>query len=153
MLSQLFLLFLCEVLLITRLSFKWKRVEWVLRMFLMEYIILTIFPIWECLRVSTLSNYRFLFSVGSFRTSLLWLHLKIFICVVAGSSSFHFMRVDNFRFFFEIKCFAFFENNCAAKFFLKILLISRAQALWIWISDKFVGTSSLTSTLITCESS
>lgn len=152
-LSQLFLLFLCEVLFIARLSFKRKRVEGILRMFFMENIILAIFPIWEGLCICALSNYGFFLSVGSFGTPLLWLHFKVFICIVACSSSFHFMRVDNFRFFFQIECFSFLENNSVTKLIFEILMVSGLQGLWVWISDKFIRAPCLATSLISCQSS
>ena len=55
MFSQFSLLLLSEILLVIRISFEWQRVEWVLRMFFMENIIVTILPIWETFLIKWLT--------------------------------------------------------------------------------------------------
>jgi len=49
--SKLPLLLFIVVHSVTRITFEWKRIEWVLRMLLMENITLTVFPIWIVLHI------------------------------------------------------------------------------------------------------
>ena len=123
-LSKSFLLFLGEILFVTRLSFKWKRVERILRMLLMENVTLSIFPIWKSFRICALSNNGFSLCVSLPHKFFLRLNFEILICIVTGGSRVHFMRIDNFRFFFQIECFSLLDYDCVPELFLEIFLVA-----------------------------
>ena len=119
----------------------------------MEYIILPVFPIWEGFCICALSYDGFLLGISSLYYFFFWLHLEVFICVVASGASIHLMRVDNFGFFFQVKCFSLFEYNCISQLLLEVLLVARTHALWVWVPDKFVCAPCFTASLVSCQSS
>lgn len=151
-LPKLSLLFLCEGLLVARLTLKGKRVEWVLRMLLMENVILPVFPIWKIFSVSACSDYWFLFCISLFYKSFFWLNLEIFVSVITSSPCVHFMRIYDFRFLFQVECFSVFDHYSVSQLILKIFLVTRAHGLGVWVSNELICAPSFPSTLIACES-
>ena len=100
MLPQFFLLLFGERLFVRGLSFEWKRIEWVLRGFLVENIILTISPVWESLRVRGVTQNRFILILRNPYLLLYRLCLKVLEISFISGVRFNFMGVDNFRLFF-----------------------------------------------------
>jgi len=124
MLFQFSLLLFVVVLFVIRFTFKWQRIEWILWMLLVKYIILTIFPIWEVLLIRRKSNNWFFFIIYFFSFFISRSNLKIFEILVFCSFHIHLMRVDNFTFFFQIKSFSILNDNCIFEFLLIVFLIT-----------------------------
>ena len=100
MLFQFSLLFFIEVLFIIRFTLKWQRIEWILWMLLVKYIVLTIFPIWEVLLIRRKSNNWFFIIIHFFKFFGSRTNFEIFKGISTSSFHIHLMRVDDFALFF-----------------------------------------------------
>jgi len=100
MLSQFSLLLFVEVLFIIRFTLKWQRIEWILRMLFMKYIVLTIFPIWKVLLIRRKSNYWLFIIIHFFKFLGSRSNFKVFKGISTCSFHVHLMRIDDFTFFF-----------------------------------------------------
>lgn len=125
MLPKFSLLFFGEALLIIRLTFEWQRIERILRVLLVEYVAVTVPPIWETLHIRRLSKYWLSFIVVFFELLFLRNNLKILIGLPRRGTHVHLVRIDYFCLLFEIERFAVFQNDCLFKFIAEVLLISR----------------------------
>lgn len=121
-----------------RIALKWKGVEWILWLFLMEDISLTILPVGEVLCITTESQ-DWLVRVVS-----LCLFLKkrfdfmLFVCCLILSVTVHWMRVYDFCLFLKVKCFLLLDQERALGILLKVFLVATSKVLGIWISHKLV---------------
>ena len=93
-------LVLIETLFIIWFTLERQRIKWILRVFFMKYIVLTIFPVWKILLIRRKSNDWFFFIIYFFSFFISRSNLKIFEILVFCSFHIHLMRVDNFTFFF-----------------------------------------------------
>ena len=112
MLTELSLLFFCEALLVIRFSFKWQRIEGILRMFFVEYVTVTITPIRKTFHVTRLRKYRLAIIIIFFQLLFLRNNLKILISLPRCRSHIHFVRIYDFCFFFQIERLSIFHHNC-----------------------------------------
>jgi hypothetical protein len=113
-----------EVLLVARLSLERKRVEWVLRMLLVKNVILPIFPVGEVLLIGALADDWFSLIIRSFYYSFFRLNPEVFVGIVTCCSQIHFVRVDDFGFFFKIESLTLFKDDGALKLVLKVFLVT-----------------------------
>lgn len=63
------------------------------------------------------------------------------------------MRVDNFGFFFQVKCFSLLKYNCISQLLLEVLLVACSHALWVWVPNKLVCAPGFTTSLVSCQRS
>jgi len=69
-------------------------------------------------------------------------------CVTSGGVQVHFVRVDNFTFFFQVEClFVVFELRLSV-FVWEVLLVIREE-LWVGVAHKAVCATCISDTLIT----
>ena len=148
MLPKFSLLFFGEALLIIGLTFEWQRIKRILRVLLVEYVAVTVPPIWETLHIRRLSKYWLSFIVVFFKLLFLRNNLKILIGLPRCGTHVHLVRIDYFCLLFEIERFAVFQNDCLFKFVAEVLLISRCQRSRIRIPYKFISAPCLSPTLI-----
>lgn len=64
MLPQLEHLLLCETLFVLRVALEWQRIERVLRVLLVEYIPVSVPPVWKVLRIAAHSENGLLHVIG-----------------------------------------------------------------------------------------
>jgi len=100
MFFKLLHLFFSKTLLVIWFTFKWKRIKWILWMFLMENIFITISPIWECILIWWLCQYWLAIIVVFSYFLFLRLNLKEFKSIFCSCFHVHFMRVYYLCFFF-----------------------------------------------------
>ena len=99
MLFQFSLLLFVVVLFVIRFTFKWQRIEWILWMLLVKYIILTIFPIWEVLLIRRKSNNWFFIVIHFFKFFGSRTNFEVFKCISTSCFHTHLMWINNFTFF------------------------------------------------------
>ena len=139
------------MLCIGRLPLEWKRVEWELWVLLMEYVILSIVPVRvTCLVTGGLNdwfwwpnNLLMLWQVFDSLSS----HKVCFVCCWQV----HFVRVNNLCFLLKIECLLVILNLSLCQLPMIVLSIVREKSLWVWISHESIGTSSHSSSGITCR--
>ena len=100
MLSKFSLLLLSIVLLVIWSPLEWKRVEWILRVLLVENIVVTILPVREAFLVKWLTHYWFWIIVWSSDLFLFWFELEWFVGASISCIHVHFVWIDNFSLFF-----------------------------------------------------
>ena len=151
MLPQLFLLLLREILRIVRLTFERQWVEWILWMFLVEDVSLSVSPIWEIFHVWWLSKNRFALVIEALNWLLLRYDSKVLVCVIWSRSHVHSMWINDLCLFFKVEWLAFFEHNRLFQLVIVVLLIAWWKSFGIWIANKFISATSLPSSLISAD--
>lgn len=151
-LLQFPLLLFREVLFVARLTFEGQRVEWVLRMLLMEDVIIAVLPIRETFLVGRLANNRLPLIVGPLDHLLLWLHLEILVSVAASGAQIHLMWVDYLRLLLQVERFTILQHDGVLQLVGELFLVAGAQALGIGVPDELVRAPGLSTTLVPGES-
>jgi hypothetical protein len=139
--SQLSHLFFCEILFIVWISFEGQRIKWKLGVLFMVDVFFTIIPIGElcCIRASLLHwciilfNWSFLF--------LLRCYFKVLKYSLICSCCVHWMRVNDFMFFFYVESILLLKNLCVFKLFIVFFLVVSYQTFRIRVSNKSISTS------------
>lgn len=142
-------LLFCEVVLIRRWALERKRIVRILRLSFMINILMSIVPIRETRLIRTCLLCRGITLFSSFNYFCLWLNLKRFICYFICCRKFHFMRIDDFMFFFRVESLFLGYNKTLIIFWMKLLLIIGVHCLWIRIFHKSIWTSSSSSNWLT----
>jgi len=114
----------------------------------MEDVIRSILPVREILLVATCCQDRFLLVICLSKHLPFWANLKILVCLHAGRTQVHLVRIDDLWLLFQIECFFIFCIHFTLVPLLEVFLIATQQTFWIRISYKFVGTTSLSSSAI-----
>ena len=119
-----------------------QRVKWVLWLFFMEDIALTILPVREALLVVAGSNNWLLLIVVLCTLLKGWLNLVALVRYLVLSVALHPVGVDDFGLLLKVECFLSFAHQGALPVELEIFLVTTEKCFWIWVSNKLVGTSS-----------
>ena len=109
---QLLHLFFSEVHFVISVSFEWHGIVRELRVFFMIYIFVSILPIWKLRLVGWLSLNRGIISRYWSDFSLRGFHLKALIRSFLNGSCFHWVRINDFVFLFNIKCIFWLHYLC-----------------------------------------
>ena len=96
MFTQLLLLLFCKILSIVGFTLERQRIEWILWLFFMENIILTILPIRKCLHVRRVCKYWFTLIHMPFRFFLFWNYFEFCKCFSGRCLQIHLMRIYYF---------------------------------------------------------
>lgn len=152
MLFQLLLLLLSEALCIARLSLERQRVERILRTLLMEYVLLSILPIWKRLLISRCTQDGLALVDVFAHLLLLYFGCEGLEIVLGSRLEVHLVRIYYFSFLLKIEALAVLHDNCLGKTVLEVASVPRAHGLRVRIADEAISDARLTASSVPADS-